>query len=65
MKVKVLKTFRDIHTRELYSAGSVIEVSKDRYKEILTRGEYVAEVKEAKKETSKKTETKKKKSEKE
>jgi ABC-type phosphate/phosphonate transport system substrate-binding protein len=34
MKVKVVSVFRDKYTKEIYSAGQVIEVSKERYKEV-------------------------------
>ena len=34
MKVKVVSVFRDKHTKETYTAGKVLEVSKERYKEI-------------------------------
>ena len=34
MKVKVVSVFTDKYTRETYKANQVIEVSKERYKEI-------------------------------
>lgn len=44
MKAKVLRTFKDKHTKELYEKGSTITVSKERFKEILTVGPYVEAV---------------------
>lgn len=35
MKVKVLKRFRDKHTREIHSVGDILEITKKRYNEIL------------------------------
>ena len=34
MKAKVLRTFRDKHTKELHKAGAVIDVTKKRAEEI-------------------------------
>lgn len=50
MKAKVLANFRDKYTNELCEAGSVIEVSKDRYEEILDSGKFVEEIKKVRKE---------------
>lgn len=45
MKAKVLKKFRDKHTGEIHNPGDVIKISKKRYEEIMTVGNYVEEVK--------------------
>ena len=42
MKVKVISVFRDKHTKTIYKANDVIEVSKERYKEIK---QYVEKIK--------------------
>lgn len=56
MKVKVLKTFRDKHTRELHKADKVMEITKERFEEILTVGNLVEEIPEKKtRKTTKKT----------
>ena len=46
MKVKVIKRFADKETKAIQEVGKVIEVTKDRYKEIQ---KYVEEIKEDKK----------------
>lgn len=57
MKVKVLKKFEDIHTKEIHKAGKVMDVTKKRFTEILKNGEeagagiLVEEVKEDAEET--------------
>lgn len=48
MKVKVIKSFHDIHSGELHRCGSFLEVTEDRYHEILKRGNYVEPVTEKK-----------------
>ena len=55
MKVKVLKEFRDKYTKEDYNVNDVITVTKDRFAEILTKGNLVEEVVEPKKATKKAT----------
>jgi ribosomal protein L15 len=55
MKVKVLQEFRDKYTKEDYKVNDVITVSKERYAEILTKGNLVEEVVEPKKATKKAT----------
>lgn len=49
IKLKVLKQFHDKVTGELYKAGSVIEVTEDRAKEILSSPLKVAELVEGEK----------------
>lgn len=46
MKAKVLQEFRDKYSGKLHKVGDVIEVSAERFEEILTVGNLVAEVKE-------------------
>lgn len=48
MKVKVLKQFKDKHTSEVYKAGKILNISKERFEEILTVGKLVEEIKETK-----------------
>lgn len=64
MKVKVLRNFRDKHTKTLYEAGQEIEFTKERVEEINStlHGVFVKEIEEekpAKKKTTKKKSTKK------
>ena len=49
MQVKVLRSFRDKYSGETHKEGSTIEVSKDRYAEILKKGPLVEKVKTPKK----------------
>ena len=35
MKVKVIKPFQDKHTKEYYEINKILEITEDRYKEIL------------------------------
>lgn len=51
MKAKVLKKFIDKHNGKIYKVGSVINISKERYAEILEVDKLVEEVKTTKKET--------------
>lgn len=46
MKVKVLKRFRDKHTKKIYKTDSVIEVTEARLEEILKVGKLVEVVTE-------------------
>ena len=46
MKVKVLKRFKDKHTKEIHKVGDVLDVTKKRYEEILTKGKLVEEIDE-------------------
>lgn len=53
MKVKVMKRFRDKHTREIYKEGKVLNISKERFDEICkTDNGLVKEVETKKKETT-------------
>lgn len=36
MKVKVLKKFKDIHTGQIYFSGDILEITPERFKEIMT-----------------------------
>lgn len=49
MKAKVLREFRDKHSGKHYKVGEVLNISKERFEEILTVGNLVEEVKPAKK----------------
>lgn len=44
MKVKVIKKFRDITTKEIRKAGEVFECTDERYAQIKKAGEYVEPV---------------------
>lgn len=46
MKVKVLDKFRDRHTREWHKVDDVIDISEERYDEILTVGNLVEAMEE-------------------
>ena len=50
MKVIVLKRFRDKHTGEMHDTGETLTISKERYSEILSVGEFVQKVDTKKKE---------------
>ncbi len=66
MKVKVLEKFRDKHTKEIHRRDDVMEITEERYEEILKVGKLVEQVPEeaqeekpaSKKRTNKKTDTK-------
>lgn len=45
MKAKVLKRFKDKYSGKIHNVGDVITISKDRFNEILTVGEFVEEIK--------------------
>lgn len=61
MKVKILKKFRDKHTKKVYLPGEEIEFTKKRVKEILKKGKMIEEIEgyaeetEQKKATSRRT----------
>lgn len=55
MKAKVLKPFKDKYNGKVYKEGRVINVTKERFDEILTVDKLVEEVVEAKKTTKKAT----------
>jgi hypothetical protein len=55
MKAKVLKPFKDKNNGKVYKEGQVINVTKERFDEILTVDKLVEEVDEAKKTTKKAT----------
>lgn len=46
MKAKVLKRFRDKHSGEIHEVDEILTISKKRFAEILTVGDFVEEVKE-------------------
>lgn len=48
MKVKVLKKFIDKHTGEVYQVGDELNITKKRYKEILSVDKLVEEIVEEK-----------------
>lgn len=41
MLVKVVKEFRDIHTGEIHEVGDMLEITEERYGEILHVGDFV------------------------
>ena len=47
MKVKVIKPFQDKHTKEYYEINKILEITEDRYKEILMVDRLVEEIKES------------------
>lgn len=44
MKVKVLTKFRDRHTSEIHKVDKVMDISEERYAEILEVGNFVEKV---------------------
>lgn len=45
MKLKVLKEFRDVHTKKIHNEGEIMEdVSKERYLEIIAVDETLVEI---------------------
>lgn len=44
MKVKVIRKFTDKHTGELYNKGDLLEITEERYNEILSVGEFVFKI---------------------
>lgn len=46
MKAVVVKKYRDKETKEIMKAGSEVELSEERFAEILAAGEYVKKVEE-------------------
>ena len=49
MKYKVIKDFTDKNTYKKYVVGDVIEITKERANEILSKGELITKVKTTKK----------------
>lgn len=54
MKVKVIESFHDIHGGELHRRGSFLEVTDERYHEIVKSGNYVVPVEDKSKSVKKK-----------
>lgn len=50
MKVRVIKTFRDKHTKEIHKVGKELTINKKRFEEILSKGKFVEEIPTDKKE---------------
>lgn len=46
MKAVVVKKYRDKETKEIMKVGSEVELSEERFAEILAAGEYVKKVEE-------------------
>lgn len=46
MNVKVLKKFKDKHTGEVYKKGDFLTITEERFKEILTVGQFVYKIPE-------------------
>ncbi len=49
MKAKVLKPFIDQYSGEVYKAGDILTISRERYEEILKTAPLVEEIKKPKK----------------
>ena len=45
MKVKVIEKFKDKHTKDIHEPGTILNISKKRYEEILEKGKFVEEIK--------------------
>lgn len=54
MKVKIIETFRDKYTNEVYKVNDEIEITEERFKEINERHNYVEKIIENKKLSQKK-----------
>ena len=59
MKVKVIERFRDKNTKKIHQVDDILTVSRERFDEILTVGNFVEEIKEEPKEAAPKKTTKK------
>ena len=46
MKVKVIKRFKDKHNGTIYERDEILTISKKRFAEILSVGEFVEEIRE-------------------
>lgn len=57
MKIKVLKRFKDKHNGSIYNAGTVLEVSEERFEEINKTNASLVEAVEEKTEEGKAEET--------
>lgn len=44
MKVKVTRKFRDRYTGDIYSKGDLLEITEERYKEIMNVGSFVFKI---------------------
>ncbi len=55
-QVKCLKNFRDKHTEKIHKKGDIFKVTEERYKEILSVGEFVEKYTEPKKDEPAKAE---------
>ncbi len=61
MKAKVLQKFEDKYTKEIYKVNDVIDITEERFEEILTVGKFVERIEEpAEEKPAKKTPAKKK-----
>lgn len=57
MKVKILKKFRDKHTKKVYLPGEEMEFTEERVKEILKKGKLIEEIENSGEETGQKKTT--------
>ncbi len=48
MKYKVIENFIDKHTGERHTVGKILEITKERAEEILSKGELITKVKTTK-----------------
>lgn len=58
MKVKVIEAFRDRHTKEIHKVNKEMNITKKRYDEILSVGNFVEVIEEEVKEPTPKAATK-------
>lgn len=47
MKARVLQKFEDKYTKEIHKVNDVIEITEERFEEILTVGNFVERIEEA------------------
>jgi hypothetical protein len=52
VKAKVLKSFKDKYSGKIYKPGETVNISKERFNEILTKGSLVEEIKAKKPKTA-------------
>ena len=48
LKYKILTSFKDVHTGEIYEKNTIADFTKARADEILKKGKFIEEVKDAK-----------------
>lgn len=60
MKVKVIESFKDKYTNEIYPVDKELDITEERFAEILETGAFVEKIEEPEKKPAKKKTAKKK-----